>query len=135
MPIIAQGVGIQGLFVRVKIPDTVDAYGTMVQVEWDRKLGGTVPLERVDWKVGHTNKNKGPEELRLVEMDSTHIHRFEHNYVRGENRMLERNLPIAEPVALDPPSVQEFFHHCQEWLSIDGLALLERPPFQSTLQL
>ena len=133
MPPVSDGVGVQGLFVRVKVPDTVDGFLTMVQIEWARKQGKAIALERADWKAGHTNPNRGPADLRLKSMSSTHVHRFAHNYLPEDKRLLAGNLPVAEEAQPDPADLREFFQCCEDWLMIEGLALLERPPFQSTL--
>lgn len=131
-PLVVDGVGVEGLFVRIKVANSIDAFRSMVQVEWDAPRN-THALARIDWKVGHTNPNKGPSELRLERIESSHVHEFDLNYLRLERRMMQKNLPIARPLSPDPNSLEEFFATAQVEFKIKGLAQIARPPFQAGL--
>lgn len=127
------GVGKEGLFLRLWCPKTLNAWGFGVQLEYHPANRRAVALARMDWKVGHTNSNRGPAALRLMDIPSTHIHSFEHNYFETGDRMLSGNLPVATPIDPDPDTAPEFLAVAGKLLRIRGLAEVTRPPYQGAL--
>lgn len=63
--------------------------------------GGTGPLCRLEWnpKGAHSNKGKGPAELRFIDQFGTHFHSFEDNWCEKNGALIRDNLPIARPVS------------------------------------
>lgn len=116
---------------RVKAPHRANRHGLLVQVEYKRGERDLVKLERIDWKTGHGNGEKGPAALRLLTMDSTHWHRFEINYKEDVDEMLSGNLPIAQPVLPDPDSVNDLLNVCEQYLKVSGVSSVQLPPYQA----
>lgn len=135
LPLQIGGIGVEGLFLRIKSPQTVDGYGFMVQIELKKPSRGTERLERIDWKAGHQNPNSGPPELRLETLRSTHFHSFELNYLSDTRRMRAGNLPIARMIEPDPTTIEELLAVCEDLLIIEGLTHVRRPPTQTAFAL
>lgn len=128
-----EGIGLEGLFLRLWCPKTLNAFGFGLQLECQFEGRRAFAIARMDWKDGHTNPPRGPVELRLMDIESTHFHSFYDNYVDAEDRMRSGNLPIASPISPDPGSVPEFLEVAEELLRISGLAAVEQPPYQGDL--
>lgn len=126
--------GVNGLFLRLRSPMRLDRAGLMLQTEHQPGNPRTVqPLARLEWRIGHTNPNQGPPELRLYECEGTHIHAFDLNYLVTEGRMRQGNLPIARDVDPDPDSVEAFLAFAEKSLRINGVAGLKLPRVQRLL--
>ncbi len=131
--LVADGVGIEGLYVRIISPRTVESHGFLVQLEYEAVSGRVQSLARAEWKVPHTNPDAGPENLRLLECPSSHVHDFTCNYIQADDRMRKRNLPIAMPIEPDPETLEEFLAETEKLLRIKGLSEIVRPAFQAEL--
>ncbi|MEM8824177.1 MAG: hypothetical protein AAGF30_11245 [Pseudomonadota bacterium] len=132
LPLTIQGVGVRGLRLRVRIPNTVDGFGTLLQLE--QSEGSTVTnLERIEWKVGHQNPNFGPERVRLTYLSSTHYHAYDLNLTEDEPPKLRHNIPLAEPIEPDPATVSDLFSVAGKLMNIANLHSITRPPFQSEM--
>ncbi|GAA6174756.1 hypothetical protein [Sulfitobacter pacificus] len=125
-------IALEGLFLRIRIPQTIDAFYTMIQLEWGSGRN-TVNLQRIEWKAGHNNPNIGPSELRSDYLASTHIHKFDDNYLINKGRMRPRNLPLARPIYPDPATLEDFFASAANAFIIPELSSVERPAFQQSL--
>lgn len=89
-----EGAVCPGLFLRIKSPAIRNGHGFLLQIEYQPTDSprDAFQLERVEWKVGHTNGAIGPSELHFLDIESSHIHKFNINYLVEENRMRGRNL-------------------------------------------
>lgn len=128
-----EGIGLEGVFLRIWCPKTLNAYGFGLQLECQLESRRPVPIARMDWKDGHTNPSKGPVRLRLMDIPSTHVHSFDDNYIAAEDRMRSGNLPIAAPIIPDPENIPEFLAVAEELLRIRGLTKVKQPPYQGDL--
>lgn len=131
--LLTEGVGLEGVFLRVWCPKTINAWEFGLQLEYYPENRRAIALARMDWKVGHTNPNKGPDDLRLLDIQSTHLHSFHDNYISPEDRMRSGNLPLASPVVPDPESLPEFLAVAEDLLRIKGLSEVSQPPYQGEL--
>lgn len=124
-----------GLFLRLKSPALRNGHGFLLQTEFqsDEKVKSVIALERIEWKVGHTNSAIGPREYHFLDIPSSHIHKFEINYIEGENRMRQRNLPLAVPLDPDPGALEDFLDCAEKLLRIKGVSGIGRPGFQGRL--
>lgn len=121
----------ENLYLRIRCPNREDRVGLMLQTEY--QPGGprtTEPLERLEWRVAHTNGNVGPEAIRLTECESTHLHSFDLNYLDSERRMLRGNLPLAHSVLPEPETLKAFLAFGEKSLRINGLAQVTLPTLQ-----
>lgn len=127
--------GVEGLYLRIRSPMRLDRAGFMIQVEYQPALRrSTQQLDRLEWRAAHTNSNCGPLDLRLLEIESTHWHAFDLNYLRDENRMRHGNLPLARAIEPDPDSLQAFLAFAGKALRIKGLESVEPPRVQRTFE-
>ncbi len=129
------GAPVPGLFLRIKSPAIRNAHGFLLQTEYqpDERVRSAFAIERVEWKVGHTNSAIGPQEYHFLDIESSHIHKFDINYIEDENRMRQRNLPLAVPVDPDPHSLEDFLDCAEKLLRIKGVSGIDRPDFQGRL--
>jgi hypothetical protein len=125
-------IALEGLFLRIQIPQTIDAFFTMIQLEWGSGRN-TINLQRIEWKAGHNNPNIGPSDLRSEFLPSTHIHKFEDNYLIEKRAMRPRNLPLARAIHPDPATLEDFFASAANAFIIPELSSVERPAFQQSL--
>lgn len=126
------GVTVEGLELRGGAGQALPDRAVRFQLQYHPARGPCVPLCRVEWRplAPHTNPNKGPEHLRLLKVDGTHIHGFENNYLEGEGRMISGNLPLAEVLNPDPKSFQELLDVAGKLLRINGMEQIEPPPWR-----
>jgi hypothetical protein len=107
----------------------------MLQLEWVASPGKIGPLDRLDWKPFHThsNRNKGPEQYRMIPIVGSHHHQFELNWLAVEQRMRAGNLPIAVPISNDLGTVQDLFSLAEEQFKIKNLSKETLPSWQGEL--
>ncbi|WP_299641464.1 hypothetical protein [uncultured Tateyamaria sp.] len=124
-----------GLFLRLKSPALRNGHGFLLQTEYqpDESARSAFALERIEWRVGHTNSAIGPQEYHFLDIPSSHIHKFDINYLEGEDRMRQRNLPLAVPLDPDPGTLEDFLECAEKLLRIKGVSGIERPGFQGRL--
>ena len=124
------GVGVAGLSVRGQALRTVADAAVSLQLQYQP---GKIAhhLIRIEWKPikKHTNSNRGPVDLRLVQIDGSHIHKFDHNYLETEQRMFAGNQPVAAPIMEDVDSFEKFIAFCAIAFNVDGIEKLTVPPW------
>ena len=129
------GVGVAGLFLRLRVPERIPEHGLVAQLELQTKTGGAVErLARIEWRASHLNAGRGPEHLRFTAIhDRTHYHAFHFNYVEADDRMLAGNLPVAEPLEPEPETPRQFLSLVRQTLMIRDLDSITLPSVQGKL--
>lgn len=96
---------------------------------------GRGPFIRLDWRPvsPHSNRNHGPESLRLLTIDGTHLHPLSANLMLGLKEMVQDNLPFAEPVDPDPESVAELLLSVQACFNVVNATGIQTPPWEPEL--
>jgi hypothetical protein len=92
-----------------------------------------LPLMRLDWNPasgghGHSRKNTAlPEEVRGTFIVGSHFHPFEQNWLEGEQRMRERNLPIAVPISDSLQGFSEVLDFVKKAFKIRDVGSIQTP--------
>lgn len=126
------GIIIEGLLLRLKARKHLVDSAAMIQLEFPHEKGRRDrAVERLDWRPlhTHTNKNLGPEELRLIDLEGSHRHSFDLNWIPHEQRLRKYNLPIAEPMP-DCADFQSFLEYAGGCLNIQNLNVVQVPPWE-----
>jgi hypothetical protein len=95
-------------------------------------------LTRIEWRPRkqHRNDGRAPPHLRFREIRGSQIHPFELNCRYGVDALSpSENLPVAEPLALEPQSYWEFLDLAGTLLNIEALAQIGEPPWAPRLDL
>ena len=91
------------------------------------------PLARFDWlpMAAHNNRGRGPDHLKFIQFDETHLHPYEWNWVKGEP--LKGNMPVAVPIDASLPKYQDALDFIEKLFKIKGVSRLPIPPWTSKL--
>ena len=131
-PIDVDQVTVEGLELRGGAGQTLPDRAVRFQLQLHPARARCIPLCRIEWRPisPHTNPNSGPEHLRLLRIDGSHIHGFEINFLEADSRMRRRNLPIAEPLNPDPQSFDDLLDVVAKAFRISGMEKIEAPPWR-----
>ena len=90
-----------------------------------------IALARVCWlslKGGHTNHRRiGPGRLRGKRTPATHIHTFADNWDSSKNKMIGRNLPIADQIDEHLQSFEDVRGFVGKAFKINNISVVTRP--------
>jgi hypothetical protein len=94
--------------------------------------GQCVGLVRIEWRplAAHTNPANCAPDLSMRRITGSHIHGFDMNWLPDLDRLRTGNLPVAEPLSVDPSSFQELLVVVGKELRIAGLEKIEPPPWR-----
>jgi hypothetical protein len=105
-PLDISGVTVEGLYLRAQARQNLPEEAVTFQLEYRpppkvRLRGG--PLWRIEWRPlsGHSNKGRGPPELRFKLQTGSHHHPFDLNWAEEPKAVRRGNLPIAVPFPAD----------------------------------
>lgn len=129
------GVIVEGLTLRMTSNRTMPDRKVTVQIEHKPPGSIVVPLCRLEWRPirSHRNYQRGPKEFRLQEIEGTHLHSFESNWLESEQRMLTDNLPIAIPISPDPEGFHQLLALVSKEFRIVNAADIPMPPWDLLL--
>jgi len=128
MPLAIEDVVQEGLYLMGRAPEGTPGRDVSFMLCNGESRAATVVIDRIDWNpsTSHTNRNVGPEVLRLLVIDGTHRHHLEDNLTQmGELRT--GNLPVARPVEEDLNSFGSLVAFAERAYNIDGLGYLAPP--------
>ena len=127
-----EGVTIEGLLLRIIAFADFPEEAVTVQLEYSQAGRRDSAVDRINWRPLHTheNGNKGPAEYRLITIEGTHRHSFEHNWLTAEARLRKSNLPVAVPLNPEPDSFEALLAFLGECFRINGLRVIEHPPWR-----
>lgn len=131
------GVTETGLFLRgsghILRPNAAMMFQLEVHRPGDKRSGGQ--MARVCWNPtsSHTNPNKGPRDLRMIEIDGSHYHDFHLNIKASGLEMATENLNIARPITPELLTYQDFVAFCGQAFSIDNLDQISAPKWENDL--
>ena len=131
-----QAITEEGLFLRGGAKRYRPDRELMMQLEVHRpgRRGGG-QLERVCWAPlsPHTNPNRGPVDLRYLELSGSHFHDFTLNVAPSMDDMKRGNLKIARPIAPEPVSFTQVIDFCASRFSINNMEYVAHPPWEVDL--
>lgn len=91
------------------------------------------PFARIDWRGGpHPNKKPQCGAMRFIDAGRTHFHdtRLHRNIDFEELFLSDLNLPVATPIAPEPPTLKELLALSSALLHIENLTEIPIPPWQ-----
>lgn len=93
------------------------------------------PIWRIEWRPisPHTNPNKGPQHLRMIQIQGSHHHPFELNLNKTTGTVRAGNLPIAAPIEPDPPDFSSLLAFAGVELRIMNMGAVSAPPWEGFL--
>jgi hypothetical protein len=104
VPLEIDGVTVEALTLRGRARKPLPDREVIFQLEYHHAqiVGG--PIARIEWKPlnTHNNKGLGPKHLRHVLQTGSNHHRFDLNWKRSQEGVLEGQLPIAVPLDEEP---------------------------------
>ena len=91
--------------------------------------------ERIDWRPTHFHNNRGagPVELRFCQQKCSHHHRFDLNWEYSPGKVRKGGLPIAVPLAPDPPDFKSLLETIASELRIENVISTAAPNWQMRL--
>lgn len=133
-PLDIDEVTVAGLQVRMGAFKLAENEDVRAQLEYHPLKGRPEPLCRLEWRPlsPHSNKGRGPLELRFKQFRQTHIHPFDLNWDASQNRLLSPNLPIAIPIQ-DVDSYDKFLDLCARHLKIRNMSIVPAPPWEARM--
>lgn len=130
------GIIVEGLALRGRAFKYRPDQDVMLQVEFphDRQRTDNA-IERIEWNSSrtHNNKGRGPQELRHVIQQGTHLHSFNLNWLEAEQRMRKHNLPLAMPISESIQGFTELLEFTAKRFRISNLTDLPHPPQERPL--
>lgn len=126
---------IGGLILRGKASKRNYDRDIMFQLEYFISARKSVHLWRVCYNPFHNHDNDpiGPEELHYASFRGTHSHGFYPNYIDDENRMRQKNLPLATECIPLPSDFNELLDFCGENFHISNMSIVPPPPWEGSL--
>lgn len=124
-----------GLQVRVKVSRRFIDRDAAIQLEY-RPAGrrSIEPLWRIEWRpIGVHQNGDCPPDLAMARLTGTHQHRFDDNYLEGENRMRSNNLPAARPIEAEIGSLSKFIEFSGDLFNIVDVERIFLPEFPGDL--
>jgi hypothetical protein len=138
-PLDIDGLVEEGFLFRANALEALPDREVVFQLEYHgvRIPGGTGPLARFEWNSlrPHNNKGRGPLELRFVDQQPTHVHRFEDNWNEASGAMLKDNLPIARPVIQPIQGFNECLEIVGNLFRINNIDIVKTPEWVYALDL
>lgn len=139
LPLEIDGLIVEGLFLRASALEHLPDQEVMFQLEYHGVSipGGSGPLTRIEWNSlrPHSNKGKGPIELRFIDQQPSHVHYFEDNWSEGNGALLRDNLPIARPISETIQGFTELVDFVGNLFRINNIRLVKVPEWVLTLDL
>jgi hypothetical protein len=134
-----EGVIEEGFFFRATAIEDMPEREMMFQLEYHgvRISGETGPLCRLEWNTlrPHSNKGKGPVELRFIDQFPTHVHHFEDNWNEAAGALKGDNLPIARPVIQPIQDLTECLDFVGNLFRINNIGVVKAPEWVLALDL
>lgn len=134
------GVSYENLHLRATCIEHLPEREVMFQLEVSSASERTrLPLMRVDWNPtsgghGHSRKSSAlPPEVRGTFIAGSHYHPFEQNWLEGEQRMREHNLPIALPISDLLQRFSEVLDFVEKTFRISDVSSIQTPEWVEDL--
>ena len=129
---LASGETVQGLELRGGACQSLPDRAVRFILQHYPAKGQCVGLVRIEWRplAAHTNPANCAPHLSMRRIVGSHIHGFDMNWLADLDRLRTGNLPVAEPLSIDPSSFQELLVVVGRELRITGLEKIEPPPWR-----
>ena len=137
VPLDVNGVTIEGLTLRFRalkfMPEAAVCVALIHRPIRSAHVGGAIA--RIDWRPTHFHNNRGagPVELRFCQQKCSHHHRFDLNWENSPGMVREGGLPIAVPLAPDPPDFKSLLETIASELRIENVISIAAPNWQMRL--
>lgn len=105
------------------------------QMEYAPARAKFKPIWRIEWRPisPHNNKNRGPAEYRLKQINGTHSHRFDLNWDNTTESLSSGNLRIAVPIIPEPPDFSSLLDFVGNEFRISNMKAVLEPAWERLL--
>lgn len=130
-----EDVAVEGLVLRGSAYKNLPDEAVMFQLEClDGRTGRNHSIDRIEWRPlkSHVNGGRGPQHLRHKILRGTHHHTFDLNWLKDEERMRKRNLPLADEINPDFETYDDLVDFVKKCFRITALEF-PVPPWEAKL--
>lgn len=129
-----EGVTAEGITLFGRATGTLPDRKVTIGLRWQDEAGRGGNFDRLEWKPikAHTNRPNAPAHLRLRVIEGSHRHPLALNgaLAIGLMRAIRENLPVAEPLDVEPPDWPALLAVGSLCWRIKGLVHVPPPPWQ-----